>query len=193
MIAALLVAAATSPFGLTASPTVVHAAGGHTAQVRIYDVGTEPLEATVSIEPVAKVNGQCTVSGQSVQGVTLASPVKVHLNPGKYATATVRIAPSAPAQDLAVVFTAATGQAGGNVQVNGAVGTQLLVNGPHTASTGCTTKATPALSPTHPVVAGSVTATPGSRGWPWPWIIGALAIGGLSGAAARRFNRAKNA
>jgi len=90
--------------------------------------------------------------------VTLASPARVHLNPGKYATATVRIGTSAPAQDLAVVFSAATGTTSGNVQVNGAVGVQVLVNGPHAAATGCAAKAT--AQPTAPAEAGAVTAAP---------------------------------
>jgi hypothetical protein len=190
MIAAALLAATVSPFGLAANPAVVHTADDRTAVVRVYDVGTDPLEATVSIEPVAKVDGKCTVSGQRVQGVTLASSARVHLDPGKYATARVRIAQSAPAQDLAVIFTAAAGPAGGNVRVNGAVGAQLLVSGPHAAAVGCTTKAAPRPAP--PVAAGSVAATlrPGG-GWPWPWIAGAVGAGAVLGTAVRRFSRAK--
>ena len=189
MIAAALLAVASSPFGLAASPTVVHTVDGRSAQVRLYDVGTKPVDAMVSIQPVAKVDGKCTVTGQGVQGITLASPARVHLNPGKYAIATVRIGPSAPAQDLAVVFSAATGTTSGNVQVNGAVGVQVLVNGPHAAAVGCAAKA--AAQPTAPAEAGAVTAAPGSGGWPWPWILGALAAGGLIGTAARRFSRQK--
>lgn len=194
MIGAALVAVAAvgSPFGLTASPPVVHAAPGHTAQVRIWDTGTAPLEATITIEPVSKVNGKCAVSNQVVQDVTLASPAKVHLNPGQSATATVRVGAAAPAQDLAVVFSAAAGGSGGNVSVTGAVGTQLLVDGKQAPTVGCSAKATPAASESAAAAGAVVAASRGGSSVLWGWIVGALAAGAvLSAAVSRLFRRGR--
>jgi hypothetical protein len=192
VIAAALFAAATSPFGLLATPPVLHTADGRTAEIRVFDVGARSLEVSVSIEPVAKVNGKCTASGQGAVGVTLASPAQVHLDPGQYATATVRIAQSAPSQDLAVVFSAAAGVQQGNVRVNGAVGSQLVVNGPHAASAACVSQPTPSsassTSSAPSAVTGSVTAAPRS-GWPWPWIVTAVAVGALLSAVVSQLLR----
>ena len=147
----------TSPFSITASPTVVRAAPGSTAAVRVYDTGTAPLKVTASLEPVVKASGKCTVNATAVRDVTLTGRRVFTLQPGGHATATVRAGRKAPGQDLAVVFSGSPGPAA--TFASPGPWEPLLVSGPHGARTaGCVS----ATAPHRPVAAaaGQVTGRP---------------------------------
>ena len=111
----------TSPFSITASPTVVRAAPGSTAAVRVYDTGTAPLKVTASLEPVVKASGKCTVNATAVRDVTLTGRRVFTRSRAGTPRQRYVLGRKAPGQDLAVVFSGSPG-AGGNVRVTGAVG-----------------------------------------------------------------------
>jgi len=115
-------------FSLTASPAAEHIAAGrwHDEQFTIADTGTAPARVTVRIMTVASRAGACGVTSQrQPEGVTV-SPARFDLKAGQRGVAHVTIEKTAPAQDLAVVFTSAGGSTG-EARVSGAVASQLVI------------------------------------------------------------------
>lgn len=126
--AAVLVTAAAGPsaFGIQASPYHINATAGSSATVTITDVGTKRVTVGTGVLAVHKVSGLCGVTANGVPpGVTI-SPAQLTLRPGHHKTATVHIASSVPASDLALVFTSKP-DGNGTARVVGAVGIQLVI------------------------------------------------------------------
>jgi hypothetical protein len=117
-------------FAISASPASVHLAAGQATSVRVTDEGTAAMRVGVGLTGVAKsgANGKCGIKPAPGTGVTVAGPASFVLGPGQSRSVAVTVAPGAPSQDDALVFASSPGQ-GGNAQVSGAVGTQVVIGG----------------------------------------------------------------
>jgi hypothetical protein len=119
--------AASPAFSLTAQPAHLAAQPGQRAVFRVYDGGTLPATVTTGLMVVAKAGKSCTVRAGVPAGYAI-TPRTLHVASHHWARAVVRIPKATSAQDLAVIFSAADGHRG-NVQVRGAVASQLVVSG----------------------------------------------------------------
>jgi hypothetical protein len=128
-VAVVMAATAPAAFGLQVSPIHVSARAGGSAVLTVRDVGTKPLLLSTSLLRVRGSNGACGVTASGLpRGITI-SPASLRVRPGHARTATVHVASSVPASDVAVIFSEQDGSRGA-VHVSGAVGVQLIITAP---------------------------------------------------------------
>jgi hypothetical protein len=190
---AAVLATAAPAASFAASPTVLHAQPGQTAQLTVYDTsGTAPLHAVITLVTVEKTSGKCAPAPMPVRDVALVSPSSITVQPGQKSVVIISVGKGAPSQDDAVIVADDPPASQANVHATAEIGVQLLVSGHGSATAGCTTKPQP--KPSHTALPGTVTAA--SRGGSGGGLTGTgLAAGGvfIAGAAGllarRRFRK----